>query len=352
MENGKGNVLLSIIIPVYKVEAFIDQCVSSILRQNSSELEIILVDDGSPDKCPEICDKYALQHKNVTVIHKKNEGLISARKAGVKVACGKYITFVDSDDWIAADYCSNLTRIIKEYSPEIIAVTGHYKVESDGQTIHCRDGEQKGLYERDKLEKEIFPTLLYNPPYYNFGVAPSLCLKVIEKEMLKKCIQDVPEGISMGEDLSVSFPALFSAQVVFFMEQSGYYYRMNPTSITHKYDSRASDRAVALLDYMDKQLGQYNVYNINAQMDVYATWIAYLTITSLVLGSKDIHHDLNSARTLLSNKHVASGLAKKIPLKTKIILKLAINNKTSILLLTRKCFTLKTSIKRILKRKP
>lgn len=352
MENGKGYVLLSIIIPVYKVEAFIDQCVSSILRQNSSELEIILVDDGSPDKCPEICDKYALQHKNVTVIHKKNEGLISARKAGVKVACGKYITFVDSDDWIAADYCSNLIRIIKEYSPEIIAVTGHYKVESDGQTIHCRDGEQKGLYERDKLEKEIFPTLLYNPPYYNFGVAPSLCLKVIEKEMLKKCIQDVPEGISMGEDLSVSFPALFSAQVVFFMEQSGYYYRMNPTSITHKYDSRASDRAVALLDYMDKQLGQYNVYNINAQMDVYATWIAYLTITSLVLGSKDIHHDLNSARTLLSNKHVASGLAKKIPLKTKIILKLAINNKTSILLLTRKCFTLKTSIKRILKRKP
>lgn len=352
MENGKGYVLLSIIIPVYKVEAFIDQCVSSILRQNSSELEIILVDDGSPDKCPEICDKYALQHKNVTVIHKKNEGLISARKAGVKVACGKYITFVDSDDWIAADYCSNLIRIIKEYSPEIIAVTGHYKVESDGQIIHCRDGEQKGLYERDKLEKEIFPTLLYNPPYYNFGVAPSLCLKVIEKEMLKKCIQDVPEGISMGEDLSVSFPALFSAQVVFFMEQSGYYYRMNPTSITHKYDSRASDRAVALLDYMDKQLGQYNVYNINAQMDVYATWIAYLTITSLVLGSKDIHHDLNSARTLLSNKHVASGLAKKIPLKTKIILKLAINNKTSILLLTRKCFTLKTSIKRILKRKP
>lgn len=352
MENGKGYVLLSIIIPVYKVEAFIDQCVSSILRQNSSELEIILVDDGSPDKCPEICDKYALQHKNVTVIHKKNEGLISARKAGVKVACGKYITFVDSDDWIAADYCSNLIRIIKEYSPEIIAVTGHYKVESDGQTIHCRDGEQKGLYERDKLEKEIFPTLLYNPPYYNFGVAPSLCLKVIEKEMLKKCIQDVPEGISMGEDLSVSFPALFSAQVVFFMEQSGYYYRMNPTSITHKYDSRASDRAVALLDYMDKQLGQYNVYNINAQMDVYATWIAYLTITSLVLESKDIHHDLNSARTLLSNKHVASGLAKKIPLKTKIILKLAINNKTSILLLTRKCFTLKTSIKRILKRKP
>lgn len=73
MENGKRNVLLSIIIPVYKVEAFIDQCVSSILCQNSSELEIILVDDGSPDKCPEICDKYALQHKNVTVIHKKME---------------------------------------------------------------------------------------------------------------------------------------------------------------------------------------------------------------------------------------------------------------------------------------
>ena len=114
MENENRSVLLSIIIPVYNVEAFIGQCVGSILRQNSREFEIILVDDGSPDKCPEICDKYALQHKNVTVIHKKNGGLISARKAGVKAACGKYITFVDSDDWIAADYCSNLIRVIKE----------------------------------------------------------------------------------------------------------------------------------------------------------------------------------------------------------------------------------------------
>lgn len=349
MENGKRNVLLSIIIPVYKVEAFIDQCVSSILCQNSSELEIILVDDGSPDKCPEICDKYALQHKNVTVIHKKNGGLISARKAGVKVARGKYITFVDSDDWIAADYCSNLIRIIKEYSPEIIAVTGHYKVESDGQTIHCRDGEQKGLYERDKLEKEIFPTLLYNPPYYNFGVAPSLCLKVIEKEMLKKCIQDVPEGISMGEDLSVSFPALFSAQAVFFMEQSGYYYRMNPTSITHKYDKNSVIKIETLLNYIEKKLGQDTIYNIGTQLDMYAVWIAYLTIISLALGSEDIHRDLDRAGDLLRNKHVIKGLTQKIPLKTKIILKLAINKKTNLLLLTRKCFILKESIKKKIK---
>lgn len=349
MENEKGTVLLSIIIPVYKVEAFIDQCVNSILCQNSKELEIILVDDGSPDKCPEICDMYALQHKNVTVIHKKNGGLISARKAGVKIARGKYITFVDSDDWIATDYCSNLLRIIDEYSPDIIAVTGHYKVESDGKTTYYRDGEQKGLYKREKLEEEVFPTLLYNPPYYSFGVAPSLCLKVIKKELLKKCIQDVPEGISMGEDLSVSFPALFSAQTVFFMEQSGYYYRMNPTSITHKYDKNSVIKIETLLNYIEKKLEQATIYNIGMQLNMYAVWIAYLTITSLALGSEDIQRDLDRARGLLCNEHVIKGLTQKIPLKTKIILKLAISKRTSILLLARKCFAIKTSIKRKIK---
>lgn len=352
MKVEKDNILLSIVVPAYNTERYLEECVDSIIKQSSSEMEIIIVDDGSSDDTPQICDKFIGKHGNLSVIHKENGGSVSARKAGVSVAKGQYITFVDSDDWIEVGYIQRLIEIVKKYSPDLIAVTGHYKVETDGRIIQYWENEKTGLYQRSQLEMDVFPEILYREPYYSFGVTPTLCLKIIKKTIVSDCMKDVPDCITMGDDLCVSYPAILKAQTIYFADICGYYYRMNSTSITHKYDSRASDRAVALLDYMDKQLGQYNVYNINAQMDVYATWIAYLTITSLVLGSKDIHHDLNSARTLLSNKHVASGLAKKIPLKTKIILKLAINNKTSILLLTRKCFTLKTSIKRILKRKP
>lgn len=153
----------------------------------------------------------------------------------------------------------------------------------------------------------------------------------------------------MGEDLSVSFPAIFSAQAVFFMEQSGYYYRMNPTSITHKYDKNSIIKIVTLLNYIEKKLEQDTSYNIGTQLDMYAVWIAYLTIISLVLGSEDIQRDLDRAGELLCNKHVIRGFTQKIPLKTKLILKLAMNKKTSILLITRRCFILKESIKKKIK---
>lgn len=92
---------LSVIIPVYRVEATLDRCVESVLRQHVDDMEVILVDDGSPDNCPEMCDKWAVKDRRVHVIHKQNGGLSDARNAGIDVACGEYITFVDSDDWIS-----------------------------------------------------------------------------------------------------------------------------------------------------------------------------------------------------------------------------------------------------------
>ncbi len=96
------NPYLSIIVPVYKVEPYIHQCVDSILAQTFADFELILVDDGSPDNCPRICDEYAELDPRVKVIHKANGGLVSARKAGLRAARGKYIGYVDSDDWVEA----------------------------------------------------------------------------------------------------------------------------------------------------------------------------------------------------------------------------------------------------------
>lgn len=94
---------LSVIIPVYRVETTLNRCVESVLRQQVNDMEVILVDDGSPDHCPEMCDRWAAKDQHIRVIHKANGGLSDARNAGIDIACGDYITFVDSDDWIADD---------------------------------------------------------------------------------------------------------------------------------------------------------------------------------------------------------------------------------------------------------
>lgn len=97
--------LISVIVPVYQVEAFLERCVNSLLNQSLREIEIILIDDGSPDKCGMICDRYAAQDARVRVIHQKNAGLSAARNAGLDRAQGEWIMFVDSDDWVEPDYC-------------------------------------------------------------------------------------------------------------------------------------------------------------------------------------------------------------------------------------------------------
>ena len=106
--------LISVIIPVYKVEDYIHRCVDSVLTQTYGNLEIILVDDGSPDRCGEICDEYAAKDKRVVSIHKKNGGLSDARNAGMEVCEGEYITFLDSDDWVVPNYIERLYRLLTD----------------------------------------------------------------------------------------------------------------------------------------------------------------------------------------------------------------------------------------------
>ncbi len=133
--------LISVIVPVYKVEAYLRECVDSIINQTYKNLEIILVDDGSPDNCPAICDEYALKDERIIVIHQKNGGLSAARNAGLEVATGEYICFVDSDDLIHPRYCEILLAGIIENNTLMCACkvksftdNDIYDMESDSET--------------------------------------------------------------------------------------------------------------------------------------------------------------------------------------------------------------------------
>ena len=122
--NDRIDAVVSIIVPVYKVEQYLSFCMDSLLQQTYPYLEIILIDDGSPDRCPEICEDYAKKDQRVQVIHQKNDGLSAARNTGIRAATGKYILFVDSDDMILQDACEVLVKKAEEYSADI--VVGNY----------------------------------------------------------------------------------------------------------------------------------------------------------------------------------------------------------------------------------
>ena len=138
---------ISVIVPVYNIEPYIRECLDSIVNQTYSNLEIILVDDGSTDSSGLICDEYAQKNKRITVFHKPNGGLVSARKTGVLLATGEYVTYVDSDDWIETKAYEELAKIIEHYYPDILAFG--FKKEYTNFAVERQEALECGFYSRE-----------------------------------------------------------------------------------------------------------------------------------------------------------------------------------------------------------
>lgn len=145
---------LSIIVPVYKVEKYLPRCIDSILVQTFGDFELILIDDGSPDGCGRICDEYARKDKRIVVIHQKNMGVSAARNAGLDIARGRYIGFVDSDDWIEPQMYEVMMDAIRENGADM-AVCGVRYADEDGKFTRA-DRLSEGVYSRDGLLEDVF----------------------------------------------------------------------------------------------------------------------------------------------------------------------------------------------------
>ena len=154
-----SNPLISVIVPIYNVEKYLPRCVESIINQEYKNLEIILVNDGSPDSCPQICDEYAKKDNRIKVIHKENGGLSDARNAGMEIATGEYISFIDSDDWVEADFISELYKGIK--SGADIAECATRLVDDNDQTLSVRGSKEGKISAKDALIKLILEEGVY-----------------------------------------------------------------------------------------------------------------------------------------------------------------------------------------------
>ena len=153
--------LISIVIPVYKVEKYLERCILSIINQNYSNLEIILVDDGSPDDCGLICDNWAKIDNRIRVIHKENGGLSDARNAGIKIATGEFITFIDSDDYVLDNYIEYLLELIFKYNADIAICNFHQLFEETNRKVFVG-----GKVEKIFNSEEAIETMLYDRDFY------------------------------------------------------------------------------------------------------------------------------------------------------------------------------------------
>ena len=202
----------SVIVPIYKVEEYLPACIDSVLGQTFSDFELVLVDDGSPDNCPKICDEYAKKDPRIKVVHKENGGWASARKAGIKVASGEYVYNLDSDDLIELDTLECAYNIIKETGAEMVSFS--YRWVTDGKTVNItNDGIDEGFYDRAGIEKHIFPRLLMDENMNN--VAYYLAGKAVKRELITPHQLNVSETISLGEDLCCVIPCYLNAKSVY-----------------------------------------------------------------------------------------------------------------------------------------
>lgn len=210
---------ISVIIPVYGVESYIDRCIKSVVNQTYKNLEIILVDDGSPDNCPSICDQWAKQDKRIKVIHKKNGGLSDARNAGMDIVTGDLIGFVDSDDWISEKMYQLLyENMITNHSD--ISACG-VEIVWDDDNIPNKQLTPKGEYvlsRKDAMEAIVAESILKQPVWY----------KLYKTELIRSIL--FPKG-KCHEDVFWSYRAIGEARCVSVFDTPCYYYYQRKDSI-------------------------------------------------------------------------------------------------------------------------
>lgn len=221
--------LFSVIVPIYNVEKYLKQCVDSILNQTFKDFELILVDDGSKDNCPLICDEYAEKDNRVTVIHKPNGGLVSARQAGAKIAKGDYVVAVDGDDFVADDMLSVYNEILLKKKYDIVCC-GYFDYTDDANIAEVKHKGYRKEYSRSLLEEELFNRLITSEEGNRFP--PSVWAKAIKMDLYKRIQLQVPTAISIGEDSCVVYPCIYYADSMFISDKCVYYYRLNNASLT------------------------------------------------------------------------------------------------------------------------
>lgn len=241
--------LVSVIVPVYRVEMYLNQCVDSLLSQTYANIEVILVDDASPDGCPAICDRYAQQDERVKVIHKEcNAGLGEARNTGLEHVSGSHVCFVDSDDWLEPKRLEILMRAMEQHHGDIV-IAGFCRRGPKGERTDFPVVESGCVWRKDDVRTHVLLPMIAQKSDVGEDFTINMCVwtNLYRADILQReNIRFLSEREYLSEDICFNLEYLLHAARVVMLPDTGYCYRYNPASLTSRYKGQEYQMLTAL----------------------------------------------------------------------------------------------------------
>ncbi len=316
---------LSIIVPIYNGEKYLKKCIDSVLAQTYTDFELILVDDGSTDGSLDICREYEQKDDRVVVFHKENAGLVAARKSGLSLAKGKYIGFVDCDDYIDDDMYSNLMEVAENDGSDIVA--GGMLVDFGDRKYPKYHSVSAGYYDKARIVSEIFPIMLVRTGFGGLGIIPAVWLKVFKAEVLKNALPNVSDSIAIGEDVAITAYSMANAESLSIVQSASYHYVQVDGSMVRSFNPKRLETIRNLYGCLTAVKNE----DYKRQVPTYISWLIFGAIAECIQRSGYEKKEMKDyIRKILENS-----ISKKC-LKEADMSKLSFKDKTKIFLMKNK----------------
>lgn len=306
---------ISVVVPVYKVEKYLDRCVESILAQTFTDFEVILVDDGSPDNCPAMCDAWAEKDSRIKVIHKENGGLPDARNQGVKRAMGDYIAFVDSDDRVEKTFLSTLLDGITENDADIAQCNFRRVYNNKELYKYCYSA---AVYDREYIENTLIPDMVNGKMYQ---ISYTRWNKIYKSELVKSASKKTDISVTMGEDILLNLACLTECKKIVSLDTEALYnYRDNSESVSNTYSTDNKYKKILFYKNMESILSN-NKYDFSETINYSMKKRLAYYIYECAISSLDYREKKKEIKEILSmvekdalaiNSKEADTLAKRV----------------------------------------
>lgn len=328
--------LVTVIIPVYNVEAYLKQCVLSVINQTYKNLEIILIDDGSTDGSGAICDSFKFLDNRVKVIHKNNTGLGLTRNVGIEKAHGEYICFIDSDDFISNDMINQLMIGISNSKADTV-IGGYTRVNENGEKLYSKNYVSE-VYQAPNVKLKLLPRLIGSSPYKKDSIKMSVWNVIFSMKVIRENnIKFVSERQYISEDIIWDMDYYSKAKKVKILNVSGYCYRVRNNSLTRDFNYKKRIIDIKRLYLFEKEkLSNLGIFKIASQRLSREFFINLAACISQIIENNNVINSKKIISKMLNDRFIQNLVFdypyKKTSLKSSIFLRL-IAKKRSLLII-------------------
>lgn len=264
--------IISVIVPVFNAQKYLKKCLDSVCVQACENIQVVIIDDGSNDGSAMTCDKYDEKYEHVLVVHKENTGLVATRKMGVEIATGRYIAFVDADDWIEEDFFSKAINFLVNGNIDILAFD--CIKEFDDYSVRWGNKVIPGTYNEKNIEVIKDKAIFSNEELVPWTFLPNIWAKIIDKKLIYRYINNVDNAITYGEDAACFFPCLWNSNSLLVVDEAPYHYLQHNQSMSNRFEQIDSWIIEEIVNCLSKS--QYMNDRIKSQIKLYEFYLHFL----------------------------------------------------------------------------